>query len=304
MCHFVDTVAALAGAEATTVKAVGVPGGELLLSTDVALAIGFANGSVATVSYGSDGHPSTEKERLEIVGRGRAAVTIDFRELVLDGKRVAVESGKGHVAEARAFRAALRAGDREVTRIALASSRLTLLAAADLSRFRRPRPEWDGGRPAVKCVGGCSCEARVRAGGDAPARPLPLVVAAPTDGVPALAWILERLGVPRSLGSVALKLNLCEYRMADSGATTSPDLVADLVDALRAHAPTLERIVLLEQDSSGTRAVDLFALLGFTDLAERKDLDCSTRRPPNGGSSTRSETCRWQFPSCSTTSTS
>jgi uncharacterized protein (DUF362 family) len=99
------------------------------------------------------------------------------------------------------------------------------------------------------------------------------VVGASSDGIEPFTWILEELAVPRTLSSVALKLNLCEYRMADSGATTSPEFVGDLVDALRARAPFLERIVLLEQDSSGTRAADLFSLLGFYELAEHKGLE-------------------------------
>ncbi|MGI8806347.1 MAG: DUF362 domain-containing protein [Acidimicrobiales bacterium] len=123
----------------------------------------------------------------------------------------------------------------------------------------------------MRCVGGCHCEASP----DRASYPPPsarVLAAASTDGQ-ALGWMLDGLDVPRSLSSVALKLNLCEYRMADSGATTSPAFVGDLVGALRARAPSLERIVLLEQDSSGTRAMDLYALLGFSDLAERAGLE-------------------------------
>ena len=118
----------------------------------------------------------------------------------------------------------------------------------------------------MRCVGGCKCEALTTRAQHTPSRHR---VVGAAHGVPAMAWILDELDVPRDLSSVALKLNLCEYRMADSGATTSPDFVADLVDALRGHAPSLTRVVLLEQDSSGTRAVDLFATLGFTALTRR-----------------------------------
>src|SRR5207244_2789194 len=65
--------------------------------------------------------------------------------------------------------------------------------------------------------------------------------------------LLDRLGVARDLTSVALKLNLCEYRGAASGATTSRRFVERVVHALRIHCPRMGRIVLLEQDSSGTR---------------------------------------------------
>lgn len=82
-----------------------------------------------------------------------------------------------------------------------------------------------------------------------------------------MAWLLGALGVPEGVSSAALKLNLCEYRAPSSGAVTSVSFVGNLVAALRARCPGLQRIVLVEQDSSGTRAADLFALLGFGALA-------------------------------------
>jgi uncharacterized protein (DUF362 family) len=68
-------------------------------------------------------------------------------------------------------------------------------------------------------------------------------------------------------------LDLCEYRHWSSGATTSPLVVEAIVDALRERCGDLRRIVLLEQDSSGTRETDLYALLGFAELADRLDLE-------------------------------
>ena len=75
-----------------------------------------------------------EKERCEVLGRGRSALIVDFREVVLDGRPSSgVKAGKGHAQEAVAFREAIRSGDRSVTEHALASSRSTLRAAADLT---------------------------------------------------------------------------------------------------------------------------------------------------------------------------
>ncbi|MGI8806346.1 MAG: bi-domain-containing oxidoreductase [Acidimicrobiales bacterium] len=134
VCHFVDTCAALVGAAAGTVKAVGASPGELLLADDVALAASFADGSLATISYASGGHPGTEKEHCQVLGRGRSAVIVDFRELHLDGRKSpAAKAGKGHAEEAVAFRDAMHTGESQVTLDALASSRATLLAAADLT---------------------------------------------------------------------------------------------------------------------------------------------------------------------------
>jgi uncharacterized protein (DUF362 family) len=91
--------------------------------------------------------------------------------------------------------------------------------------------------------------------------------------------LLGSLGVPDDVSSAALKLNLCEYRRAESGATTSLRVVEAVVVALRRLCPSLRRVVLLEHDSSGTRASDLFALLGFADLAH--SLDCELFVPDN-----------------------
>jgi uncharacterized protein (DUF362 family) len=86
-------------------------------------------------------------------------------------------------------------------------------------------------------------------------------------------WLLEATSVDPLTTSVALKLNLCDYRSGESGSTTSTEFVNYLVDALRARCRQLKRIVLLEHDSSSTRAVHLFDLLGFTDLAHHKECE-------------------------------
>jgi uncharacterized protein (DUF362 family) len=90
---------------------------------------------------------------------------------------------------------------------------------------------------------------------------------------PKVEALIDALGVETATRSAVLKLNLCEYRDWQSGATTSPAVVRAIVAALRSRCPQLERIVLLECDSSGTRASDLFQLLGFADLAAEEGLD-------------------------------
>lgn len=92
-----------------------------------------------------------------------------------------------------------------------------------------------------------------------------------------LVWLLKMLGVDTAMRSVALKLNLCDYRSGSSGATTSVEFVRSTVQALREICPSLERVVLVEHDSSGTRATDLFALLGFSELAVA--MGCELFRP-------------------------
>lgn len=117
----------------------------------------------------------------------------------------------------------------------------------------------------------CSCKPRV----ERPAwQHLPSATAGTTyDGRDSAASLLDFLDVDPLIASAVIKLNLCEYRHWTSGATTSPLVVEALVAALRERCQNLQRIMLLEHDSSGTRASDLYALLGFSELAERLGLE-------------------------------
>jgi uncharacterized protein (DUF362 family) len=103
-----------------------------------------------------------------------------------------------------------------------------------------------------------------------------VVFAAACTNVDDLSWFLNELEVPTSLRTTALKLNLCDYRRGDSGATTSLEFVGLLVAALRKHCPDLNRVVLTEHDSSGTRAQHLFDLLGFSDFAAHEGCELFT----------------------------
>ena len=138
VCHFVDTCAAIAGSDPVDVRALGSGAAETMLHEDVVLALRFADGSLATISYASDGHHSTEKERIEVLGRGRSAIIVDFREVHLDGEAQPAKAfDKGHRAEAEALAKALR-GDGETdtdhaATAAIASMRASLLALAALT---------------------------------------------------------------------------------------------------------------------------------------------------------------------------
>ena len=135
VCHFVDTCAAIAG-PILDVQAFGSTGGELLLADDFVLALRHSDGSLSTISYAADGHRSTEKERVEILGRGHTAVISDFREIVLDGKTEKLGSqDKGHRAAVRAFRKAVMAADQSRS-FGLESSAAVLRAAASLGARR------------------------------------------------------------------------------------------------------------------------------------------------------------------------
>lgn len=120
----------------------------------------------------------------------------------------------------------------------------------------------------IKCLGqrGCACDlpkVPTERGGNS------RVFGARWRSEEDFDWLLERLDVPGAARSIAITLNLCEYRHGTSGATTSLQFIETLVNSLRRRARGQLEIVLVEHDSSGTRATDLFQLLGFVDLAGR-----------------------------------
>lgn len=133
VCHFIDTCAALAGPITRVSAMASGDREELLLSQSFTVSLAHEDGSLSTISYAAGGHSSTEKERIEILGRGHTIVVRDFRELVMDGtvKRLGAPD-KGHRASVRAFREAVRRG--EPLEVGLSSSRAVLDAAASLAR--------------------------------------------------------------------------------------------------------------------------------------------------------------------------
>lgn len=132
VCHFVDTCAAIAGADPVAARSLAATtGSEAGLADDVVLALRLADQSLATISYASGGHLGVAKERIEVLGRGRSAVIEDFGRLSLDEKRVALNHpGKGHTEQVRALRAAIESEFHPASS-ALASTRATILAASD-----------------------------------------------------------------------------------------------------------------------------------------------------------------------------
>jgi predicted dehydrogenase/threonine dehydrogenase-like Zn-dependent dehydrogenase len=130
VCHFIDSCSAIVEADPTDVRAVGSGIGERALDANVVVTLRYPGGSLATISYATGGHGGMEKERIDVVGRGRTATIVDFARVVLDGQGVALRPDKGHQAEARAFRAALREGGGQSSPIA--STRATVAAVAAL----------------------------------------------------------------------------------------------------------------------------------------------------------------------------
>jgi len=133
VCHFVDTCTALAGAPPAEVVAVAGPAGEAQGGNDLALALRFDDGSLATITYASGGHGSTAKERIEILGGGHTLVIDDFRSLTVDGAGAwSGSQDKGHTALVAAFARAVGQGQSDtVTKQSLAISRAALASVLD-----------------------------------------------------------------------------------------------------------------------------------------------------------------------------
>ncbi|HEX6851065.1 MAG TPA: bi-domain-containing oxidoreductase [Candidatus Polarisedimenticolaceae bacterium] len=113
VCHFVDLLSFLAGDVPIRSLQADSAGRSRGLAEDVAVQIGFADGSVGQILYTSGGNPRLPKERLEMHAGGASAVLDDFREckLYVGGKSRSLGSaGKGHGEEIDALLAAVRSG--------------------------------------------------------------------------------------------------------------------------------------------------------------------------------------------------
>jgi hypothetical protein len=127
VCHFVDTAQALVGSpieEAAGLAGGGEPGDDAVVS------LRFADGSLATIAYGSV-LPAEGKEWIEVSGGSRRVVIEDFRRAEADGKAICKgRQDKGHRSCARAFRAAVAGCEAMPTQPLLESMAATIRAAA------------------------------------------------------------------------------------------------------------------------------------------------------------------------------
>ena len=109
--HFIDTVSWWVGHHPVEVSAVGTPGGSDLHAT-----VRFADGSLATITYSTDGDTRVPKETLDVSGGGRNARLDNFSRATVwtrsgrDAKRSFTGQDKGQRAELDAFLEAVRLG--------------------------------------------------------------------------------------------------------------------------------------------------------------------------------------------------
>ncbi|MGH3401408.1 MAG: bi-domain-containing oxidoreductase [Streptosporangiaceae bacterium] len=131
VCHFVDTAQALIGSPIE--EAAGLPGAGAA-GDDVAVSLRFADGSLATIAYGSV-PPASGKEWIEVsAGSGRVVID-DFRRVTASGKVIwKGRQDKGHGACVAAFRGAVTGGDAMPTETLLATMAATIRAAGGAER--------------------------------------------------------------------------------------------------------------------------------------------------------------------------
>jgi predicted dehydrogenase/threonine dehydrogenase-like Zn-dependent dehydrogenase len=138
--HFIDTLSALVGHDPVEVQAMGT-------SANVDATLGFANGSVAAISYVTDGSPRFPKETLDVSGDGRTGRLDNFQRVTVwsskgkDGRRVLAGQDKGQRTQLERFIHAVRTGSAMPIPLEslVATTRATLAVGSSLAT-RRPVP--------------------------------------------------------------------------------------------------------------------------------------------------------------------
>ena len=106
VCHFIDYCSFIAGSKITALSAYAMkdPAG---LSDTISISMKMENGSIASISYFSNGNKDLPKEYIEVFNGGVVGIIEDFRELRIMGpKGTRKEKGvmdKGHKAEVEAY---------------------------------------------------------------------------------------------------------------------------------------------------------------------------------------------------------
>lgn len=111
-CHFIDLCMFIAGSKIVSVTANAIKEPHNLQDT-VTIQLAFENGSIANISYFSNGNKLLSKEYLEVFSGGIVVVLDDYKELRLIGKSEKITKGaqdKGHNNEVVAYINAIKNG--------------------------------------------------------------------------------------------------------------------------------------------------------------------------------------------------
>jgi len=112
VCHFIDLCTFITGSKVAGVSANSMNTADGKTDT-LNVNLSFANGSIANISYFSNGQKELPKERLEVFAGGVVAIIDDFKSVVTYGKTVSEKSGKqdkGHAKEVELFMNSIREG--------------------------------------------------------------------------------------------------------------------------------------------------------------------------------------------------
>ena len=112
-CHFIDLCAFIADSPITKVEANALKDANNLLDT-VSISLAFENGSIASISYFSNGSKALNKEYLEVFCGEKSIVLDDYKTMDIIGKgKKTIKNGsqdKGHSTEIAEFLAAIKNG--------------------------------------------------------------------------------------------------------------------------------------------------------------------------------------------------
>lgn len=115
VCHFIDLAVHLSGSQVASVSAMTMKDVNNLNDT-VAINLAFTNGSIANISYFSNGNKDISKEFLEVFFGGQVGIIDDFNKLNIAGKKKIEQrvSGqdKGHQQEVAEFLKAISEGKK------------------------------------------------------------------------------------------------------------------------------------------------------------------------------------------------
>lgn len=113
VCHFVDLVMLISGARISSISAM-VMDDKKNLEDSLVVNLGFENGSIASISYFSNGNKKLPKEYLEVFTHGQVAVIDDFKNMAIYSKRKwkskLRKQDKGHAEEIRKFLGSIEKG--------------------------------------------------------------------------------------------------------------------------------------------------------------------------------------------------
>jgi len=87
-----------------------------------------------------------------------------------------------------------------------------------------------------------------------------------SDATESIKRIVNFLSLPAKVKKIAIKLNMCDFRLPETGAVSDPAILSALLKAFRTRYRTAE-IFLVENDATSTSADVLFSYLGIDDIA-------------------------------------